>query len=223
MLGSTSHISIARLLGTDLEPSLPWLGLGCQAFGGTLTPRASTRILEQAREQGILYYDIARSYGFGHAESILGKFIKSHRHQVFVATKVGESPRTLSPIERFLRQRFARLVRASQSHRQIKHPTSKRAPKKPTFQSRRYTVTEVEKSLTNSLRALGTDYVDILHLHSVSNGGLNDDVMAFLNQRRKAGMVRFLGLATSVSETNLILRRYPEFDVVQIRDQAENP
>ena len=66
-------------------------------------------------------------------------------------------------------------------------------------------------SLDNSLRALGTDYVDLFQLHGVAPGayGHARDVMApvLLDQQRK-GKIRFLGVTETGSGD-------PEHDMVQ--------
>ena len=66
-------------------------------------------------------------------------------------------------------------------------------------------------SLDNSLRALGTDYVDVFQLHGVAPGAYDHarDVMApvLLDQQRK-GKIRFLGVTETGSSD-------PEHDMVQ--------
>jgi aryl-alcohol dehydrogenase-like predicted oxidoreductase len=49
-------------------------------------------MLERAFALGITHFDVARAYGFGRAEGILGKFLRGRRDQVTVATKLGLQP-----------------------------------------------------------------------------------------------------------------------------------
>jgi aryl-alcohol dehydrogenase-like predicted oxidoreductase len=76
----------------------------------------------------------------------------------------------------------------------------------------------VVASLDNSLRALGTDYVDLFQLHGVAPAAYDDarDVIApvLLDQQRK-GKIRFLGVTETGSGD-------PEHDMVQraIEDQV---
>ncbi|NEN94747.1 MAG: hypothetical protein F6K50_04165 [Moorea sp. SIO3I7] len=48
------------------------LGFGCAPILGRVDKRKSIQALKIAYEEGINYFDIARSYGWGEAESILG-------------------------------------------------------------------------------------------------------------------------------------------------------
>jgi L-galactose dehydrogenase len=55
----------------------------------------------------------------------------------------------------------------------------------------------IRTSLENSLRLLGTDHVDVLHLHDIEWVPLDplfDDSMAAMQELRDAGKVRFLGV-----------------------------
>ena len=76
-----------NLRGTTLMPSL--LGFGCASIMGKVGKRQSVRALETAYNEGITHYDVARSYGYGEAESVLGNFIKGKRDKICVATKFG--------------------------------------------------------------------------------------------------------------------------------------
>src|ERR1700688_434097 len=68
------------------------LGFGCVQL--TVHPRQAeaVAILEYAFSLGITHFDVARAYGFGRAEGILGKFLRGRRDQVTVATKLGLQP-----------------------------------------------------------------------------------------------------------------------------------
>ncbi len=37
----------------------------------------------------LIFFDVAPVYGLGHAEEVLGKAIKGHRNDIFIASKVG--------------------------------------------------------------------------------------------------------------------------------------
>ena len=58
-------------------------------------------------------------------------------------------------------------------------------------------VTDVIKSLDQSLRAMGTDYVDVFQMHSVLHGTydhIRDNVVPALLREREKGKFRFLGI-----------------------------
>jgi aryl-alcohol dehydrogenase-like predicted oxidoreductase len=72
------------------------LGLGCMGmseFYGAHDDTQSLDTLDAALEQGVTLYDSADTYGFGHNEELLGRWLKSlgseRRAEVAIATKFG--------------------------------------------------------------------------------------------------------------------------------------
>jgi aryl-alcohol dehydrogenase-like predicted oxidoreductase len=68
------------------------IGLGCMGmseFYGTRDDAKSLQTLATALEQGIDFFDTADTYGFGHNEELVGRFLKDHRTRVTLATKFG--------------------------------------------------------------------------------------------------------------------------------------
>lgn len=51
--------------------------------------KAAIQIISKALDQGIIHIDTADLYDFGKNESIIGHFLKHHREQVVLTTKVG--------------------------------------------------------------------------------------------------------------------------------------
>jgi len=69
--------------------------------------------------------------------------------------------------------------------------------KKTTFADRLVTPDDVLRSLEESLRRLGTDYVDIYHLHGVrpdAYAGVRDRLLPTLLELKAQGKIRFLGI-----------------------------
>ena len=63
---------------------------------------------------------------------------------------------------------------------------------------------EVREQLEASLRALGTDYVDIYQFHSGSDEAFDQDALwEMLNQQVRAGKIRHLGVSISSQRENL--------------------
>ncbi len=84
-----------RLLGPQQQP-VSAIGLGCMGmseFYGASDDAESLRTLSRALELGINFFDSADTYGFGHNESLLGRFLRegglARRQQVVIATKFG--------------------------------------------------------------------------------------------------------------------------------------
>ena len=68
------------------------IGLGCMGmseFYGARDDAKSLQTLAAALEHGIDFFDTADTYGFGHNEELVGRFLKDHRPQVTLATKFG--------------------------------------------------------------------------------------------------------------------------------------
>ncbi len=69
------------------------IGLGCMnlshAYGTPPTPEQGERLLLAAIDAGVTLFDTAALYGFGANETLLGRALKSHRHQFTLASKGG--------------------------------------------------------------------------------------------------------------------------------------
>lgn len=84
-----------RKLGAS-GPLVSALGLGCMGmseFYGESDDAGSLRTLARALELGVTLFDTADTYGLGHNEELLGRFIAAggaaRRSQVALATKFG--------------------------------------------------------------------------------------------------------------------------------------
>jgi aryl-alcohol dehydrogenase-like predicted oxidoreductase len=80
------------------------LGIGCWAVGGQWQDSAgnalgwghtdddeSINALRRAIELGVTFFDTADVYGAGHSETILGRAIRSHRENLVIASKWGNT------------------------------------------------------------------------------------------------------------------------------------
>jgi aryl-alcohol dehydrogenase-like predicted oxidoreductase len=81
-----------RRLGKS-ELSVSAIGLGTWAIGGQMwgpsDDATAIAAIQKAIDSGLNLIDTAPIYGDGHSEELLGKAIKSRRHQVVIATKCG--------------------------------------------------------------------------------------------------------------------------------------
>lgn len=80
---------------TQLPPGLPpfsVLGFGCAGLAGRVGRRQSNRAIAVALAAGITHFDVARTYGYGEAETILGDNLRGLRDKVVIATKFGIEP-----------------------------------------------------------------------------------------------------------------------------------
>ena len=83
------------------------------------------------------------------------------------------------------------------------HPPSNRSTGLYTQEA---TEEDFQKKIDNSLKNLGLDYVDIYHHHGVSvrESALYEPVLKALEEAKKAGKARFLGITTHKNEPEVI-------------------
>lgn len=68
------------------------LGLGCMGmseFYGATEDRTSLKVLAAARDLGVEFFDTADTYGIGHNEELIGRFIAAQGKDFKLATKFG--------------------------------------------------------------------------------------------------------------------------------------
>lgn len=198
--------------------STPWIGLGCASFGSTCTDRQGQSILDAAYHAGVRYLDTARPYGYGKSEQIIGAWLRRLvRSEVVVASKIGREIRSIHPARRFLRQRigrFAKRVVRGRRPQEIQRKETIRRTLKCADAGR------LRESVSRSLDALGTDYLDVLMLHSVGADAWDDDVIPALEELICQGIVRRIGLATNRTDCEQLLACGVPANVVQFPDSA---
>lgn len=71
------------------------IGLGCWQLGGTdwsaLSDLLARSLLIAAKDAGVNFFDTADVYGSGRSEEVLGLFLKAHKADFLVATKIGRA------------------------------------------------------------------------------------------------------------------------------------
>lgn len=198
---------------TQIEVS--HLGFGCVGLTALPSRNDARRILDHVYAEGITHFDVARVYGFGRAEGILGEFLQGKRDQVTVATKFGLQPPA----------GFAGNRRAIDFTKKIlgPFPGLLRLAKRrggAMVQGGVFTPQTAVTSLETSLRELGTDYVDMLLLHEANQADAeNQDLIETLQQQVKRGTVRQLGIASDFAKIEG--REFPSaYAVMQFDDNA---
>ena len=177
------------------------LGFGCAPIMGRVGKKKSLYALDMSYGLGVRHFDIARSYGYGEAEGVLGQFIHKKREKLTITTKFGINPpknqkllSIIKPVVRMVIENF---------------PTvGSKIPYKsfPTISSGLFSKEYAKKSLENSLRELKTDYVDLLMLHDCnSESDLSEDLLTFLELLIKEGKIKDWGLATELKTIEELL------------------
>jgi len=199
-----------------IKRDLPSIGFGCSSLT-SVGRKNAIRLLETAFDAGIRHFDVARYYGYGETEGILGTFIKSCRAQITVTTKFGiEPPRRTNA----LRLAFGvgrRILRFVPSARKLAQQRASALVKGNAF-----SVADANRNLETSLRELRTDYIDFYLLHDyVAGSHSSGELIAFLVQAVKAGKIRYFGLGTSIENVLRALDCEPDLcGVIQFQDSV---
>jgi aryl-alcohol dehydrogenase-like predicted oxidoreductase len=186
----TSHASIP-VAGTDIR--LSRLGFGCVRLTFGQEESAAIRTLERAFDCGITHFDVARLYGMGTAEKILGTFAKPRRSRITISTKVGLLP----PASLAKRPGLVRLAKKVLGPFPKLLKWAKRAAaggeRAIEFDSK-----VIAASFETSLQALRTDYVDVLLLHEATLAdSRSDETLSFIEHQLKRGSIRCAGVGSS--------------------------
>jgi aryl-alcohol dehydrogenase-like predicted oxidoreductase len=158
-----------RNLGnTDIAVSEVGFGVWTVSTGwwGEVVDDRSVRLLRQAHERGINYFDTADTYGSGKGETLLADAFGHMREEVVISTKVG--------------------------YDFYNHTARRGQQERPQDWSEGF----IRFALEQSLKRLGTDYVDFLQLHNTKMDAVeNDDLFALMERFREEGKIRAYGLA----------------------------
>jgi aryl-alcohol dehydrogenase-like predicted oxidoreductase len=172
-------------------PDVSVLGLGCSAMLGRTGRRESLAALGAAWDAGITFYDTARSYGYGESEGLLGEFFAGERRQkAVICTKFG-----IVPAARNWKQRVKPLAQAVvKLFPGLRGVARRQAAGQMVVGD--FSVGLLHSSLETSLRALRTDYVDMLLMHAAPMSALQqDDLLGELQRLVEAGKVRAAGIS----------------------------
>jgi D-threo-aldose 1-dehydrogenase len=209
-------MSISRLdLGSSGIKATP-LGFGCATLFRASNPAQRLRLLNAAYDAGIRHFDVAPMYGLGRAEPELGKFARVHRSEVTIATKFGIRP-TLAARGLAYAQRPVRRTFESKPTIRDQARTQAAARSRLLYDRGGYDATGARRSLQRSLRALKTDYIDVLLLHDPLPGSVrSDEVYSFLEDARASGLIRSWGISGPPETTGEVARSFPRVPVLQL-------
>ena len=211
-------MSLPRLdLGSSGIRATP-LGFGCATLFRASDPAQRSRLLHAAYDAGIRHFDVAPMYGLGRAEPELGNFTRTHRSEVTIATKFGIRP-TLTARGLAYAQRPARRIFESKPSIRDQARAQAAVQSRLLYEKSGYDASGARRSLQRSLRALKTDYVDVLLLHDPLPGSVrSDEVFSFLEDARAVGLIRSWGIAGTPETTGEFARSFPRIPVLQLPD-----
>ena len=184
---------------------------------------ARRRLLETAIAEGMLHFDTAPMYGLGLAQGELGQALRGHREEVVIVTKVGIGltplARALGRIQGPARRILQRVPALQQQARQSAASPSSGKIGGLLYKST-FNLQSAQRSLDESLRELGTEYIDLLLLHDPEPSQLNpSEIYGLLENARTSGKIRSWGVAGEAEATSSVIKLLPgPTPVVQIRD-----
>ncbi|MBY5377389.1 aldo/keto reductase [Rhizobium leguminosarum] len=184
-----------RLGTTELEATT--LGLGTTAIGGlysATSERAAVETMETAWQLGVRFFDSAPQYGNGMAEQRLGAFLKTKpRDDYVLCTKVG---------------RLLRLPEKPEGEDPYYKGTP---PERPVFD---FSYDGVMTSVEESLKRLGAERIDVLHIHDPDNHYAQaiDGAYKALGRLRSEGTIGAVGAGMNQSEMLAEFARNGNFD-----------
>ena len=156
---------------TGLEVS--GISLGCWIFGvdwwGHYTDERALELCSFSRDLGITFFDNGDAYGNGRAETLFGKWLKESgtpRDRVEIGSKFGYD--------------FYTDPGVPGGHSERRQDFS------PKF---------LRYALEQSLRRLGTDYIDLYMAHNVKLPQFRDDTFAELDKIRDEGKIKTWGVS----------------------------
>jgi D-threo-aldose 1-dehydrogenase len=204
---------------SGVELGMSALGYGCSALLGPNSRDYALGLLETAFDSGVTHFDVARAYGSGDAEGVLGQFISTRRDLVTVTTKLGSAPPTGLASQKLVRNTARRVMRLSPRLRAALGRQGSRMVRRHAFSPE-----DARASLETSLRALRTDHVDVLLLHSARPEDCTPELLDYLQTAREEGKISRIGVGTDAGGAATILREMPEFaELVQFDHSVLSP
>src|SRR3990167_3531634 len=168
------------MLYNELISGLPkssLLAFGCASIMGRVGRHQSAIAVNNALEAGITHFDIARSYGYGEAESCVGTLLKRNRHRVVIASKFGITPSKSSYMLKCLKP-LARMGRTILP-KKIYKKTASAYGINPVAE--KFVIKNITGGLETTLNNLQTDFLDIFFLHECHHGSITEELHGFLN------------------------------------------
>ena len=150
--------------------------MGTMTFGNQADEAMSHRILDKSFEAGITFYDTAENYPVppmevwaGRTEEIFGRWLKTKKREQIVL-----ATKVCGPSHGWLRGSQRSGMTALDRH-------------------------NIVRAIEESLKRLGTDYVDLYQTHWPDHGARYEEVMAAMDDLVREGKVRIIGCSNETS------------------------
>lgn len=199
-------------------------------FGLAYLLPETAHVLDAAYDAGIRHFDVARSYGRGRSERILGKFL-AQRPDTTVTSKYGILPAyahpavaipraVLRPLLRPILQRLRRALPSPPTVGGIAPPA-----RGPAYRKAAFTAEDARTSLELTRRNLRRERVDVFLMHEATPQDLcHDALLAFLQRQVADGTIGAFGVGGESDRTpRLVEVRKPYCGVLQYEWTAAEP
>ena len=166
-----------RELGSKgpLVGAIGYGAMGLEGYYGSVGEEQSEGVIRHALEMGCTMIDTADAYGNGHNELLVGRAVADHLDKAFVATKFGivfEPDQTGSDVP--TGWGFSLKINGTPAY--------------------------VSHCLSQSLKRLGTDYIDLWYAHYPDPAVPIEETVGAMAQAVKQGKVHHLGLSNVTAE-----------------------
>ena len=181
-------------------------GFGCVKLGGSRTSggdRRRIKLVHEAIDCGVTFFDTADAYGSGRSEAILGLALGRRRSEVVLATKGGYRFREVR-LDGFRSTAFGQPIAAAWQH--IRE-NAKGTP----YSVQDFSATYLRDAVDASLRRLRTDHIDLYQLHAPREM-CDEATFAALDELVRSGKVGQIGVGF---ESTSGADRWLDIDVVQ--------
>ena len=202
------------------------VGLGCAGLFHHPQRGARRAVLDAAYDAGIRYFDAAPIYGLGRAEPELSAFLKGRRAEVTVATKFGLEPTPLAravglgqgPVRAFLAKRRG----AAEGLKAAAGGPESGLVGRLLYAAPGFHKQSAQAGLERSLRALGTDYIDVFLLHDPAGAVIPSapELVDYLDEQRRQGRIRCWGVTGQAYEIAGVVKSVGGSPVAQFRDDV---
>lgn len=188
-------MEMRKIGASGLEASALALGtwaIGGGSWWGDNDDQVSIESIHRANDGGITWIDTAPVYGFGHSEEVVGKAIQGRRDKVFLSTKCGLQWRDSVGTPHLNRD----------GHDVYRNLSAK----------------SIRQDVEDSLRRLGTDYIDLLYTHWQAVEPVKTPVaetMDTLMALKKEGKIRAIGASNCTVEVLREYLKYGQLDAIQ--------
>ncbi|HYK11844.1 MAG TPA: aldo/keto reductase [Gemmatimonadales bacterium] len=193
------------------------VGFGAWAIGGNRYGNSygptddaeSRRAIRRALDVGCTFFDTADVYGHGHSEEVLGEALGGERSKVVIATKVGGNFYNRD-VHALLHDRIAQMM--GRPYGEIPADATL-----PVTHDSTFTPEYIRFALEQSLRRLGTDYVDLLQLHNPALSLIGAmDTYGVLEDLKQEGKIRAYGVSIHPPEEGMAAIQATMPDTIQV-------